>query len=170
MPYPESASLENRGTTTYSDEGTGVADIIAASRKNIDGDFEWMPVTDSFQVSYPNEFLFTDLSVGGTEDLLGGFYQMLDLTDYREVRFYARVTVVGTATSVGFPTYSIDGGTSFDPLTTQTIDLDTLGVAATDWETLPVLARDIVLISYGASGGDGVEDPKYDSVLLLFRK
>lgn len=114
------------------------------------------------------------------EEFLGGSsgraIQLLDLTDFSEVRLVARVVTASTSTNT--PKIAAKFKATFDAtvgnyaiLGTSAVEvsLAATGLIASSWVPLAAAAKADVVVCLAGSGGDADKDPVVGSVVLQFR-
>jgi hypothetical protein len=88
-----------------------------------------------------------------------------DLTNATQIRISARVSTVGTATSVIYAQYSTDDS-AYVTLTANQIAMGTIGTKVTAWENVPVGAKGDVFIKFVGLNGDAAADPIIGNLYL----
>lgn len=174
MPYHAPPSIDNRGSIDYSDEGVGLADQVAISRKLGDESYAWVPITDHISRDLsPNDgpYGYTNLGAGPTAGA-ANYKPGVDLAPYTQARltFYQVCTNGNTGTT--HLRYSLDNGSTWADLIAAVDGVPATagtGWKQTAWVTIPAPARTMCTIGHFGSGGDGVEDIEVRSPIADFR-
>lgn len=112
---------------------------------------------------------WTDLALTPeTVDAVDNTSPVVNLAGYTQVKQVTRVTTVGSAGSVQTVQYSLDG-TTFAPLTTNTVSLASLGIKESAFETIPTAALGLVVLRLRAIGGNGVADPAIQQSAIMVK-
>lgn len=132
-------------------------------------------MTDSTKFTYTilsaaAPITWTAMPSGSTE-LLGitDFRTKIDLSAHKQCRFTVAVSTVGLAGATLRPQYSTDG-TNFSNLGDGlSISLDAQGLAASSWINIPAASKTDVTTRVVGSGGNGILNPAFNSVILQCR-
>jgi hypothetical protein len=101
--------------------------------------------------------------------LTGDATFIVDLTEYKEFRFFFSKQVAGAAPSNLVIQYSFDNSTwQTTPLVTLAVGTGT-GVRDSNWTSIPEVARTFIYIRLVGTGGNGTADPRFSPPIILFR-
>jgi hypothetical protein len=101
--------------------------------------------------------------------LTGDATFIVDLTEYKEFRFFFSRQAAGAAPSQLLIQYSFNNSTwETTPLVTLAVGTGT-GVRDSNWTSIPVAARTFIYIRLVGGGGNGTADPRFSPPIILFR-
>ena len=101
--------------------------------------------------------------------LTGDATFIVDLTEYKEFRFFFSRQASGAAPSQLLIQYSFNNSTwETTPLVTLAVGTGT-GVRDSNWTSIPEVARAFIYIRLVGTGGNGAADPRFSPPIILFR-
>ena len=114
--------------------------------------------------------IWTTMPSASTELLgLTDFRTKLDLTGYKQCRLTTAVSTIGLAGAILTPQYSSDGTNFFALGDGLNNSLSTSGLAISAWKNIPEASKGDMTIRIMGSGGNGILNPAFNSVILQCR-
>jgi hypothetical protein len=168
------AAASYRGAWARTEGGNGEADTVSFCRKNAADAYQWIDVSDTWQLPVATDTaewpLLSQAGAGGLGGTSWSAIVGVDLTGYTEVRYMLTVATVDASanTPVTRLQYSLNNSTW--ATLTSPLSLASTGIRSTAWESIPAAAQAEVLIRPFASGGDDAGSPRAVGVTAFFRR